>query len=196
MPNWLLSVKGLFNGYDMKGEQMEGRYLILCGQTNLAEEEVDGPWCENEVPSQWGEVDRGAAETAFRRIFLAKPVWSAGTTDSCLKFLDNRSKKLAKTVCVRRSSEATWGSSSIWRKAWLLPFLPLASISPFTWMEEWKLIKRRQVKQAKQSSMKKKKNTNLDPSFPLSASSATTLAYIQTQPATLAFKRKYFDIDT
>ena len=52
VPNLLWSVKGFCNGYGMKGERIEGRYLILCGQTNLAEEEVYGSWYENKVPSQ------------------------------------------------------------------------------------------------------------------------------------------------
>ena len=47
---------------------------FLREESNLAEEEVDGPWYENEVPSDGGEVDTGVAEAAFRPVFLAKPV--------------------------------------------------------------------------------------------------------------------------
>ena len=60
---------------------------FLREEPNLAEEEVDGSRNKNKIPSDGGEVDGGAAETTFRLVFLAKPVFqSVSTTYSCLKY--------------------------------------------------------------------------------------------------------------
>ena len=81
----IVSVKGNFDlciGHGIWWSHIEGRY-----HTNLAEEEVNGSWCENEVQSDGCEVDSGGAEAAFCCVFLAKPAWPAtdSTTNSCLK---------------------------------------------------------------------------------------------------------------
>ena len=55
-------------------------------KANLAEEEVNSSWHENEVPSDGGEIDTGATETAFCPVFLAKTAQLASTTYSCLKY--------------------------------------------------------------------------------------------------------------
>ena len=85
---------------------------------------------------------------------------------------------------------ATWALSAVWRKAWLLLFPTTADLRPVTWWEESKMKRRRQF-----SRIKKK---NLGQSLPLSASSATAAAYIQTHPTIWAITKKYFavSIDT
>ena len=160
-------------------------------KANLAEEEVNSSWHENEVPSDGGEIDTGATETAFCPVFLAKPSQLASTTYSCLKYKSLLGWKIlaGKDFCGMKCS-ATWALSAVWRKAWLLLFPTTADLRPVTWWEESKMKRRRQF-----SRIKKK---NLGQSLPLSASSATAAAYIQTHPTIWAITKKYFanSIDT